>query len=162
MNPLGVRGSKSALASQTLPWCVCIRLTLGLCAQLGWDGFFFRLIFSPHREAAVESWQVCRSWLAVWGLCHYSGHLSSEQEFCVSEIMYDQSTFLIINVLHGCDMVFLMALTSLIGMPMKLNIVKVFICGRKVFKICNTRYKCGRRKCNMNVKLALCTWMASD
>lgn len=53
--------------------------------------------------------------------------------------------------------IFLMALISLIGMPVRLNIVKVFMCGRKVFKICNTRYKSERRKSNMNIKLALCS-----
>lgn len=35
--------------SQTLQWCVCIRLTLRLCALLGWDHRFPFFFFSPLR-----------------------------------------------------------------------------------------------------------------
>lgn len=42
--------------------------------------FFFFFHLSPPSAlsgAAVESWRIFRSWLPVWGLCHYGGSVSS-------------------------------------------------------------------------------------
>lgn len=106
---------------------------------------------STRCEAAVESWQVCSSWLAVWGLCHYSGHFSSEQ-FCVTE-----------EGMHKKK-------SSLMAISFQLNVVFFNSCWIVHFlfkQSCvaeskghfNSWCKGGRRSSLHKYELALCTWM---
>lgn len=106
---------RNGVSASGWPWA-CVHGSVEIIVLLL---FFFR---SPHCEAAVESWLVCCSWLAVWGLCHYSGHLSSEQEFCnrVEEVgMHKWSrTMVILNgIINSC--------------LLHLSLIQIFMRGRQ-------------------------------
>lgn len=53
---------KSALASPTAQPCVCIRLTLELCARLSWDHRFFFFFFLPSRPQLSHDKSVGAGW----------------------------------------------------------------------------------------------------
>lgn len=89
---MGVCGCMSALKSQRSHWCCCSRSTPEPSALLSWDHhFYFLFIYLFIFPVVVESWQVCSSWQAVWGLCHCCWHVSSLLEQGGTKIMSDRS-----------------------------------------------------------------------